>query len=130
MKLTEKDKEFLEKLRLQIEARMLRVEFREDGLCRLILRKNYGEKVEREFGLTRQGVRWRFQRLLGDIYPSAYETLLFIESSLGTELRRQVMAIARQRAELRREALAQRGMNPVKRGNRCHDEHENRSESQ
>jgi len=55
--------------------------------------------------MTRQGVRWRFQRLLGDIYPSAYESLSFIEGSFGTELQAKAMAIARERAEMRKAAL-------------------------
>ncbi|MCX7013703.1 MAG: hypothetical protein NTW86_14310 [Candidatus Sumerlaeota bacterium] len=109
MKLTEKDKEFLEKLRALQDKRDLLIESREDGIKRLILRKNYGDKIEGEFGMTRQGVRWRFQRLLNEIYPSAYETILFIETSFGVELRAPAMAIARQRAEMRREALERTG---------------------
>ena len=125
MKLTQKDKEFLEKLRGLMEEKQLTIELREDGLRRLVLRKNYGDRIEGEFGMTRQGVRWRFQRLLNDIYPSAYETVLFVESSFGVQLRAPAMAIARQRAELRRQALAQRGTSPVKRGDPSHGEHEN-----
>jgi len=30
----------------------------------------YGDHIHRAFKMTRQGVRWRFQRLLGDIYIS------------------------------------------------------------
>lgn len=110
MKLTEKDKEFLEKLRILLDEKELSIEPRHEGLKRLTLRKNYGDKIEREFGMTRQGVRWRFQRLLNEIYPSAYETILFVESSFGVELRVPAMAIARQRAELRREAMARNGV--------------------
>ena len=37
--------------------------------------------------MSRQGVRWRFQRLLGDVYVSAFESILFIERTLGPQLR-------------------------------------------
>ena len=105
MKLTQKDAEFLERLRLLCNRTDLEIELREDGVKRLVLRRNYGDRIEREFGMTRQGVRWRFQRLFGDIYPSAYETILYVESHFGVELRDKVMAVARERAELRRRAL-------------------------
>jgi hypothetical protein len=104
-KLTDKDKTFLEKLKALLDEKDLCIEFREEELKRLVLRKNYGERIEREFNMTRQGVRWRFQRLFNDIYPSAYEVLLFIESAFGIELRQQAMAMARQRAQLRKKAL-------------------------
>ena len=105
MKLTVKDKEFLETLRALLDEREVSISFLENGMKRFQLRGNYGVRIEREFGMTRQGVRWRFQRLLGDIYPSAYESLLFIESSFGTELRPQALAIAKERAEARKRAL-------------------------
>jgi hypothetical protein len=106
MKLTQKDGEFLERLRALLDEKDLAIEFREDGYKRLILRKNYGDRIEREFSLTRQGVRWRFQRIFGEIYPSAYESILYIESHFGTDLREKAMVIAKERAELRRRALA------------------------
>ena len=105
MKLTEKDKEFIEKLKMLIDDRDLKIELKEDGLKRFVLRRNYGEKIERIFGLTRQGIRWRFQRLLGDIYISAYTTIYWVESLLGTELRAMALEIAKQRVELRKKAL-------------------------
>ena len=104
MKLTNKDKEFLETLKLLFQERELSVDLKEDGLRRMVLRKNYGDKIEKAFGLTRQGVRWRFHRLFSEIYVSAYETIYMVESFFGTELRKQAMAIARQRVQLRREA--------------------------
>lgn len=124
MKLTEKDKEFLEKLRALQDEKELSIEPREDGLKRLILRKDYGDKIERKFKMTRQGVRWRFQRLMNEIYPSAYETILFIESSFGVELRGPAMAIARQRAEMRREALARNGITGRANGRERYGQHE------
>ncbi len=109
MKLTEKDKEFIEKLKMLIDDRELRIELKEDGLKRFVLRRNYGDKIERIFGLTRQGIRWRFQRLLGDIYVSAYTTIYWVESLLGTELRTMALEIATQRVELRKKALKENG---------------------
>ena len=111
MKLTENDKEFIEKLKTLIDDRDLRIELKEDGLKRFVLRRNYGDKIEKIFGLTRQGVRWRFQRLLGDIYISAYVTIYWIESLLGTELRAMALEIAKQRVELRKKALEGTGYN-------------------
>ena len=105
MKLTEKDKEFLERLRRLMNERELYVDFQEEGLKRLILRRNYGERIAQEFEMTRQGVRWRFQRLFSDIYPSAYEVVLWIESNFGTELRAKAMEMARQRVDLRKKAM-------------------------
>jgi len=103
MKLTLKDKDFLERLRLLLEEEGVWIELKADPLKRLVLRRNYGSRIECLFRLTRQGVRWRFQRL-ADMYVSAYETILFVESNLGTDLRPKAMAIARERAELRRNA--------------------------
>ena len=105
MKLTRKDAEFLSRLKSLIEKRELAIELRENGRKRLVLRKNYGTRIEQYFGMTRQGVRWRFQRLMNEIYPQAYLTILFIESSFGTALRKDAMAIARQQAELQRRTL-------------------------
>ncbi len=104
MKLTNKDKDFLETLKAMFEERELYVRLKEDGTKRLVLQKNYGEKIEQAFGLTRQGVRWRFHRLFSEIYVSAYETIYVIESLFGNGLRSEAMAIARERVRLRREA--------------------------
>ncbi|MBM3335051.1 hypothetical protein FJY63_10365 [Candidatus Sumerlaeota bacterium] len=127
MKLTEKDAEFLTRLRELLDEKGLSIEFRTDGIKRFVLKKNYGLTIERRFGMTRQGVRWRFQRLFGEIYPSTYETLLFIESNFGTGLRSQAMEIARQRAEARQEALKQRGLLSSKRTTND-GQHENRNQ--
>ena len=105
MKLTSKDKEFLEKLRVLFDEHELSIEPKRDGVTRLVLRKNYGARVETHFGMTRQGVRWRFQRLFGDIYVNAYITILWVESNFGTQLRNDAMAIARERMELYRKAV-------------------------
>ena len=74
----------------------------------MVLKGTYGEKIHRTFGMTRQGVRWRFQRVMGDMYVSAFETILFIEKIFGTELREYAMRISKERYELRQKALANR----------------------
>jgi hypothetical protein len=68
------------------------------------LRKNYGDRIGEAFGITRQGVRWRFQRIFSEIYIQAYETIFWIESLFGTELRQKALEIARERVELRKKA--------------------------
>jgi len=87
MKLTLKDKDFLERLKRLFDSKDLEIGLKKDGLKRLILRKNYGDRIEETFGITRQGVRWRFQRLFNEIYVEAYRTIFMIESLFGTELR-------------------------------------------
>ena len=104
MKLTSKDKDFLERLRRLMNSKELSIELKQDGVKRLVLRKNYGDKIEAEFGMTRQGVRWRFQRIFSEVYISSYESIYFIESQFGTELRQKALEIARERVELRRKA--------------------------
>ncbi len=73
MKLTAKDKAFLDQLRSLLEEKHLHIELEEKGPKRLILRQNYGDHIEARFGMSRQGVRWRFQRLFNDIYVEAYD---------------------------------------------------------
>jgi hypothetical protein len=104
MKLTEKDKNFIEKLRLLLDSKDLSIELIDDGLLRLVLRKNYGDRIESEFKMTRQGVRWRFHRLFNEVYLNAYLTIFWIESNFGIELREKVIKIAKQRVELRKKA--------------------------
>ena len=104
MKLTNKDKVFLETLKRLAESGQLLIDMRTDGWKRLVLCRNYGEKIEAEFNMTRQGVRWRFQRLFNEIYVSAYETIYFIESIMGTDLRSSAMDIAKERAALYQQA--------------------------
>ena len=102
MKLTCKDKDFLERLKKLLDEKELAIELKEDGVKRLVLRQNYGDKVEKTFNMSRQGVRWRFYRLMNEIYVSAYESIFWIESNFGTELRQMAMEIARERVELRK----------------------------
>ena len=104
MKLTCKDKDFLERLKKLLDEKELAIELKEDGIKRLVLRQNYGDKVEKTFNMSRQGVRWRFYRLMNEIYLSAYESIFWIENNFGTELRQMAMEIARERVELRKKA--------------------------
>ena len=104
MKLTNKDKDFLERLKVLLINKELRIELKDDGIKRLVLRQNYGDKVERAYNMTRQGIRWRFQHLFNEIYVNAYLTVYWIESNFGTELRGKVLEIAREKVELRKKA--------------------------
>ena len=102
MKLTQKDKDFLERLKQLLDSKDLSVEMKDDGYKCLVLRQNYGDKIETTFRLSRQGVRWRFWRLFNEVYISAYETIYTIESQFGTQLRQQALAIAKERVEMRK----------------------------
>lgn len=104
MKLTHKDKEFLDRLRPLFDSKGLDIDLKKDGLKRLVLRKNYGDRIEEAFGMTRQGVRWRFQRLFNEIYVEAYGTIYMVESLFGTELRQKALEIAKERVEMRKAA--------------------------
>ncbi len=104
MKLTVKDKEFLERLKPLLDSKELNIELKKGGLKRLVLRQNYGDKITSYFNMTRQGVRWRFQRLFNEIYVSSYETIYWLESLFGTELRQKALEIAKERVELRKKA--------------------------
>ena len=104
MKLTEKDKDFIEKLKILLESKELSIELVDDGLLRLVLRQNYGDKIESEFKMTRQGVRWRFHRLFNEVYLNAYLTIFWIESNFGVGLREKVIRLAKQQVELRKKA--------------------------
>jgi len=67
----------------------------------MVLKGTYGEKIHKTFRMTRQGVRWRFQRLFCHVYVEAFETILMIEKTFGTELREHAVRISRERYELR-----------------------------
>jgi len=47
--------------------------------------------------MSRQGVRWRFQRVFSEMYVSAFEMILFIEKAFGTELREHAIRISKER---------------------------------
>jgi len=104
MNLSEKDKIFLERLKKLYEEKELEIELRDLGYKYMVLKQNYGDKIESHFNLTRQGVRWRFHRLFNQIYVSAYETIYFIESNFGPSLRASALDIVRERVEMRKKA--------------------------
>ena len=104
MKLTQKDKEFLENLKRLPESKDLWIELKTDEPSYMVLKGTYGEKIHKTFRVTRQGVRWRFQRLFSHVYVEAFETILMIEKTFGTELREHAIRISRERYEVRREA--------------------------
>lgn len=104
MKLTDKDKDFMEHLKPLLEENELTIELKKDGVKRLVLRQNYGDKVEKTFNMSRQGVRWRFYHLFNEIYVEAYEIIFWVESHFGIDLRQKAIEIARERVELRKKA--------------------------
>jgi hypothetical protein len=103
LKLTVKDKDFLEQLKSLLEAKDLKINLKEDGLKQIVLCKNYGDKVEKCFGMTRQGVRWRFHHLM-EMYVGAYEGIYFLESNFGIGLRNMALEIAKERVAIRKKA--------------------------
>lgn len=103
MKLTHKDIEFLGALRRLMDAKDLTVEMRVAKPSYMVLRGTYGDKIQRAFHMSRQGVRWRFQRVFSDVYVSAFETILFVETHFGTRLRDYALQISKERYALREE---------------------------
>ncbi|MCC6508080.1 MAG: hypothetical protein IT423_03170 [Pirellulaceae bacterium] len=97
MKLTEKDKQFLETLKSLMDSKDLWVELRPGRPSTLVLKGTYGEKVHQSFRMSRQGVRWRFHRAFSEMYVSAFETILFIEKAFGTQLREHAIRISKER---------------------------------
>ena len=104
MTLTQKDQQFLEKLKQLLESRDLSVELKTGRPSYMVLRGNYGEKIHQAFRMSRQGVRWRFHHLF-DGYVRAFEAILAVEKSFGTELREYAIRISRERYQLYQEAL-------------------------
>jgi hypothetical protein len=105
VRLTEKDKAFLEDLRKLIESKDLWVELKSDKPSYMVLKGTYGEKIHKTFRITRQGVRWRFQRLFSQVYVEAFETILFVEKTFGTELREHAVRISKERYGMRQKVL-------------------------
>lgn len=86
-----------------MESKDLWVELRLGRPSCMVLRGTYGDKIYQAFRMSRQGVRWRFQRLFNDVYVSAFEVILFIEKTFGAQLREHAIRISRERYELRQE---------------------------
>lgn len=104
MRLTQKDREFLETLKRLLESKDLRVEFVDGRPGYMVLRGTYGDHVHQAFRMSRQGVRWRFQRLFNEVYVNAFETILFIEKIFGPELRPHAIRISQERYTRHHEA--------------------------
>jgi len=124
MKLTEKDKEFLTKLKDLVESRDLWIDLKIDRPSYMILKGTYGKKVHSVFQMSRQGVRWRFQRVFGDIYVSAFESILTIEKTFGTGLRQHAVKISRQRYQLRQYILSHQAFKSADKLNRDSEEND------
>ena len=105
MKLTTKDKEFLQGLRTLTESQELWIELKPGTPSHMILKGTYGRQVHKTFGMTRQGVRWRFQHVFVHMYVRAFETILFIEKIFGTQLRDYAIRISKERYQLHQQAM-------------------------
>lgn len=105
MKINQRDKAFLERLKQLIDQDAVWIERTFNSPLYFVLRGNYGDHIEHSFKLTRQGVRWRFWRLFNDIYVSAYETIIFVEKYLGSDFRQDALIIAHDRFIQRQRAL-------------------------
>ena len=84
-----------------MDTKNLWVELKLDNPSRMILKGTYGEKIHKTFGVTRQGVRWRFQHIFGSAYIAAFETILAIEKIFGTQLREYAIKISREKHAIR-----------------------------
>jgi hypothetical protein len=89
-----------------MESKDLWVELKPDRPSYMILRGTYGEKIHEAFRMTRQGVRWRFWRVMNDIYISSFEAVLSIETTFGTQLREHAIRISKERYALRQEIVS------------------------
>jgi len=69
----------------------------------MILKGTYGEKIHKTFRMTRQGVRWRFQRLFSQLYVEAFLVILMIEKIFGTQLRDYAIHISREQHAIRQQ---------------------------
>ncbi len=86
-----------------MDSRDLSVELKPGKPSHMVLRGTYGQKIHKAFRMTRQGVRWRFQRLFSDVYVNAFEVILLIEKTFGTGLREYAIRISKEKYALRQE---------------------------
>ena len=120
--MTEKDKLFLEKLKHLMSTNEMWVELKPGEPSTMVLKGTYGQKVHEAFGVTRQGIRWRFQHLFGQAYVQAFETILFIEKTFGTQLRDYALHISKERYRLHEKSTQNRAHPLVpKTSNECED---------
>jgi len=88
-----------------MDSKELKVQLRPGEPSRMVLKGTYGETIHKTFGVTRQGVRWRFQHLFGKKYVEAFEVILFIEKIFGSQLRDYAIRISKERYVLRQKDL-------------------------
>ena len=93
------------KLKKLMDSKDLKVVLKPGEPSRMVLKGTYGEKIHKTFGVTRQGVRWRFQHLFGQAYVRSFETIMFIEKIFGSQLRDYAIKISKERYALRQKAL-------------------------
>jgi hypothetical protein len=108
MRLTEKDKTFLENLKSLMESKDLWVELKPNRPSYMVLKRTYGEKIHKTFRMTRQGVKWSFHRLFNQAYIDAFSTILMIEKTFGTQLRENAIRISKQSYAMRQTELCQK----------------------
>ena len=89
-----------------MESKDLCVELKPNRPSYMLLKGTYGEKIHKTFRMTRQGVRWRFQRLFNQVYVEAFETILMIEKAFGAELRDYAVRISKERYAMRQKVLS------------------------
>lgn len=89
------------------------VQLKSDKPSYMVLKGTYGEKIHKTFRMTRQGVRWRFQRLFNGVYTEAFETIIFVEKIFGTQLREYAVKISKERYAVRQEYLNRGFQNAV-----------------
>ena len=95
----------MENLKKLIELKDLWVELKPKNPSYMVLKGTYGKKIHKTFRVTRQGVRWRFQRLFNRVYVEAFLTILMVEKIFGTQLREYAIKISKEQYTLRQEAL-------------------------
>ena len=95
----------MENLKKLIELKDLWVELKPNNPSYMVLKGTYGKKIHKIFRVTRQGVRWRFQRLFNRVYVEAFLTILMVEKIFGTQLREYAIKVSKERYTLRQEAL-------------------------
>ena len=95
----------MENLKKLIELKDLWVELKPNNPSYMVLKGTYGKKIHKTFRVTRQGVRWRFQRLFNRVYVEAFLTILMVEKIFGTQLREYAIKISKEQYTLRQEAL-------------------------
>ena len=95
----------MENLKALMESKDLWVELKPGRPSYMVLKGTYGEKIHKTFRMSRQGVRWRFQRLFNEVYVEAFLTILMIERLFGTQLRGHAVRVAREWHASREEAV-------------------------